>query len=267
MLSEDRMVYTKRERKKGHGKGKDKGKGKGNKNFNQSSHGHQSSQTATKQPKEFSFDTIHGMKLTEVEYTVPSSAERKAKRAEFNGSDGQEGVRSKFLKMLAKEHAQELKDKLGFTDADIARMAEGKSIPGYNVHHKLPLHGGGKNEFSNFILTPLYPHDQWHHDVLDKQIQGMGEGDSRKVLLPYSDDMIYDPKKYGFTKENQPVKPNYKSHVDPNKYPKIYLPEHVADAEARKRELDKFAPTPKNDDKGGKKFSIAEMAKRKGNDR
>ncbi|MBO4519900.1 MAG: HNH endonuclease [Alphaproteobacteria bacterium] len=253
MLPEERMVHTKRERKKGKGK-------KGNKN-------HQSSQAVAKQPKEFSFDTIHGLKLTEVEYKIPSSAERKAKRAEFQGSEGQEGVRSKFLKMLAKEHAQELKDKLGMTDADIARMAEGKSVNGYNVHHKLPIHGGGKNEFSNFILTPLYPHDQWHHDVLDKQIQGMNEGDSRTVLLPYSDEMIYDPKKFGYTKENQPVKPNYSSRVNPNNYPQIYKPEHVADAAKRKSELNKFAPAPKNDDKGGKKFSMAEIAKRKGAER
>ena len=191
---------------------------------------------------EFSFDTIHGMKLKEVEYRVPPMDERKRKRAEFQGSGHKEGVRSQFLKMLANEHAQELKDLLGMTDAEIARMAEGKSVNGYNVHHKLPIHGGGKNEFSNFILTPLYPHDQWHHDVLDQQIEGLGMGGARKVLLPWTDDMIFDPKKYGFTKDNEKVAPNYKSRVNPDNYPKIYLPEHVADAAARKRELDKIAP-------------------------
>ena len=257
MHSEDRMIHAKRDRKKG--KGKNKGKNKGNKNQQQKPHF-----SAQQKPADFSFDTIHGLKLTEVEYKVPSYAERQAKRAEFQGANGEEGVRSKFLKMLAKEHAQELKDKLGMTDADIARMAEGKSVNGYNVHHKLPIHGGGKNEFSNFILTPLYPHDQWHHDVLDKQIHGMSVGDSRKVLLPYSDDMIYDPKKYGFTKENVPVRPNYVSCVNATKYPKIYKPEHIADAAARKRELDRFAPSPKN---GNKNFSMAEIAKRKGAER
>ena len=119
----------------------------------------------------FNFDTIHGMKLKKVVYHVPSSDERKAKRAEFQGHDGKEGMRSKFLKMLAKDHEKQLRDQLGFTDAEINLMKQGRSVPGYNVHHKLPLHGGGKNEFSNFILTPLYPHDQWHHDVLDPQIE------------------------------------------------------------------------------------------------
>ena len=33
----------------------------------------------------FNFDTIHGMKLKKVVYHVPSSDERKAKRAEFQG--------------------------------------------------------------------------------------------------------------------------------------------------------------------------------------
>lgn len=220
-------------------------------------------------PAEFSFDTIHGMKLKEVEYRVPPMDERKKKRAEFQGSGHKEGMRSKFLKMLANEHAQELKDLLGMSDAEIARMAEGKSVNGYNVHHKLPIHGGGKNEFSNFILTPLYPHDQWHHDVLDEQIAGIAVGDSRKVLLPWTDAMIYDPKQYGFTKDNEKVAPNYTSRVNPDNYPKIYKPEHVASAAARKSELDKFAPPVKEEKKpeGKNKTAAALLTKRLSNGR
>ena len=189
----------------------------------------------------FSFDTIHGLKLKEVEYKVPSKAERVAKREEFNGVKDEngnvvvEGMRSKFLKMLAAEHADELKEKLGLRDDQIARMARGESVKGYNVHHKLALHGGGKNEFSNFILTPLYPHDQWHHDVMDPQLIGIREGESRKINIPYTDEMIYDPKKFGFTKENQPVKPNYVSNVDPVSYPTLYTAEHVATLRERQR--------------------------------
>ncbi len=231
MTTDDQLIHVKRGRKKG-------------KNRGHQAAFHPYSRPANGARANFSFDTIHGMKLKEVEYIVPSSAERKARRAEFQGSDGKEGVRSKFLKMLARDHQQELKEKLGMSDEEIARMAEGKSVNGYNVHHKLPLHGGGKNEFSNFIITPLYPHDQWHHDVLDKQIDGMVEGSRRTVLLPWSDEMIYDPKKFGFFRENQPVQPNYTSKVNPASYPRIYKPEHVADAAARKRELDTVAPSP-----------------------
>ncbi len=211
--------------------------------------------TAEQRAGKFNFDNIHGMGLKKVVYQVPSSDERKAKRAEFNGSAGKEGMRSKFLKMLAKDHEKALREQLGFGDAELKLMRDGKSVPGYNVHHKLPLHGGGKNEFKNFILTPLYPHDQWHHDILDPQIENcMGTGQKKEVMLPWTDDMIYDPKKFGITKDNVKVTPNYTSRVNPDSYPKIYTPEQVADAANRKRELAKFAPKQSN---GQKNFIAA----------
>lgn len=212
----------------------------------------------------FNFDTIHGMKLKKVVYHVPSSDERKAKRAEFQGHDGKEGMRSKFLKMLAKDHEKQLRDQLGFTDAEIDLMKQGRSVPGYNVHHKLPLHGGGKNEFSNFILTPLYPHDQWHHDVLDPQIADcMGTGQSKEVMLPWTDAMIYDPKQFGFTKDNAKVQPNYASRVNPNNYPKIYTAEQVADAANRKKELAKFAPPVQNGGRKNVALAVLSVAKQR----
>ena len=212
----------------------------------------------------FNFDTIHGMKLKKVVYHVPSSDERKAKRAEFQGHDGKEGMRSKFLKMLAKDHEKQLRDQLGFTDAEINLMKQGRSVPGYNVHHKLPLHGGGKNEFSNFILTPLYPHDQWHHDVLDPQIADcMGTGQSKEVMLPWTDAMIYDPKQFGFTKDNAKVQPNYASRVNPNNYPKIYTAEQVADAANRKKELAKFASPVQNGGRKNVALAVLNVAKQR----
>ncbi len=212
----------------------------------------------------FNFDTIHGMKLKKVVYHVPSSDERKAKRAEFQGHDGKEGMRSKFLKMLAKDHEKQLRDQLGFTDAEINLMKQGRSVPGYNVHHKLPLHGGGKNEFSNFILTPLYPHDQWHHDVLDPQIADcMGTGQSKEVMLPWTDAMIYDPKQFGFTKDNAQVQPNYASRVNPNNYPKIYTAEQVADTANRKKELAKFAPPVQNGGRKNVALAVLNVAKQR----
>ena len=241
-MLDDNFVHVKRERKKG--------KGHGNRQQNHAAHSanggfyseghHNQDQKAGN----FSFDTIHGLKLKEVEYSVPSKAERVAKRNEFNGVRDEngnvvvEGVRSKFLKMLANEHEDLLVERLGLTDRDIQGMREGYTPNGFNVHHKLALHGGGKNEFSNFILTPLYPHDQWHHDVMDPQILGIREGQTRKIKIPYTDEMIYDPKQFGFTKENQPVKPNYTSNVNPANYPDLYKPEHISVA---KREKDMAA--------------------------
>ncbi|MCQ2913621.1 MAG: hypothetical protein MJ247_00285 [Alphaproteobacteria bacterium] len=236
------LVHEKRKGSKGKG-------GKSNGKTQQPQHGadvfhSQFHSNADQRNGNFSFDTVHGLPLKEVEYTVPPKEERKAKRAEFGGvvdySTGtivQEGVRMKFLKMLANEHDGELREKLGLEDKEIESMKKGYCPLGYNVHHKLPLHGGGKNEFKNFILTPLYPHDQWHHDILDAQIDGMKVGETRKVMLPICDDMIYDPKKYGFTRNNEPVKPNYTSNVDPANYPKIYKAEHITKTN-RDKELD-----------------------------
>lgn len=183
----------------------------------------------------FSFDTIHGMRLTEVDYTVAPYEERCKKRAQFEGVYNEDhsemkqpGLRAKFLKHLAENHRDELKEKLGFTDEVIDKMVKDGYAPnGYNVHHKMAIHGGGKNEFSNFILTPNFPHDQWHKDIMDPQLLGIKKGETRKVLIPWTDDMIYDAKKFGITKDNQKVEPNYKSVVDVNNYPANYLPEHV----------------------------------------
>lgn len=259
-MDSDKFVHVKRD---SGGKGK-KGNNKGGRqNGGFYSEGHHNK---AQREGDFSFDTIHGLKLKEVEYKVPSKAERVAKRNEFNGERDElgnvvvEGVRSKFLKMLAKDHEKELVERLGLTERDIRGMREGYTPNGFNVHHKLALHGGGKNEFKNFILTPLYPHDQWHHDILDPQIENcMGTGQKKEVMLPWTDDMIYDPKKFGITKDNVKVTPNYTSRVNPDSYPKIYTPEQVADAANRKRELAKFAPKQSN----GQKNFIAALVSQK----
>ena len=174
-------------------------------------------------------------------------AEREAARLEFDGqfsADGKtlvkEGMRAKFLKHLAEKHAKELKENLGLDDGQISQMAERGRVPnGFNVHHKLPLHVGGKNEFSNFILIPLYPHDQLHRDILDKQIENMKEGERRTILLPACEDMVYDPKKYGYMKNNQKVEPNYESRVDVAKYSDNYLPEHIAEIRSKREKTEK----------------------------
>lgn len=203
-------VHVKRERpleRKHHGKG-----GKGNRS---------QAQIDAANGK-FDFDEIHGFKLIDVEYKVPPKREREARRSQFKG------IRADFLREIGRTHEKELRA-IGMNDAMIEMVKSGRTPKGYNVHHKLPIHGGGKNEFKNFILTPLYPHDQWHHDIIDPQIDGLAEGESRKIMLPYGDEMIFDPKKYGFTKDNQKVEPNYKSRVDPEKdcYAPNWLPEHI----------------------------------------
>ena len=167
-------VHVKRERpleRKHHGKG-----GKGNRS---------QAQIDAANGK-FDFDEIHGFELIDVEYKVPPKREREARRSQFKG------IRADFLREIGRTHEKELRA-IGMNDAMIEMVKSGRTPKGYNVHHKLPIHGGGKNEFSNFILMPIPPHDDLHHKVLDAQVLKMQEGDSKMVKLPWSDDMVYIP--------------------------------------------------------------------------
>lgn len=134
----------------------------------------------------FNFDQIHGFKLIDVEYKVPPKREREARRSQFKG------IRADFLREVGRTHEKELRA-IGMNDSMIAMVKSGRTPKGYNVHHKLPIHGGGKNEFSNFILMPIPPHDDLHHKVLDPQVCRMQEGDRKTVKLPWSDNMVYVP--------------------------------------------------------------------------
>lgn len=180
----------------------------------------------------FNYDTIHGMKLTRMQYTVPTQEERRKMRKAFDGNwkQGVEGERAKFLKWLANTQEKELVDKLGLTKTDINRMKRGIGVKGFNVHHKLPIHGGGTNDFSNLILEPIFPHDQLHQDVMNPQISGMKEGDTRSILVPYSTDNIYNPQEFGCKLNGKAVEPCYPTRIDeslPYYAIKNYRPEHI----------------------------------------
>lgn len=181
---------------------------------------------------QFNFDEVHGLKLTRMEYTVPTMEDRKKMRKAFDGNwkKGIEGERAKFLKYLAKHHEKELVDRLGLTKTDINRMKRGIGVKGYNVHHKLPIHGGGTNDFSNLILVPVFPHDQIHQDVMNPQVSGMVAGETRSILVPFSGEMIYNPQEFGFKKEGKFVEPSPATRVDENLgyyVLKNYRPEHI----------------------------------------
>jgi len=178
----------------------------------------------------FNFDTIHGLKLTPIEVCVPPLAERQERRNEFNGDykKGVEGYRAKFIKYLAEHCEKELVEKLGLTQTDINRMKRGMGPHGYHVHHKVPLQAGGKNEFSNFILIPVYPHKQLHSDVMTPQLNNLKEGVKATVMLPYTDDMIYNPQEYGYKKDNHYVQPNPPTRCNPKGEMRNYRPSHIS---------------------------------------
>lgn len=160
----------------------------------------------------FSFTEINGFKLKQVEWTVPDQQTRKRRRSGFDK------VRKAFLEELGTNHVEELVA-LGLTPAQIKQVKSGKNPVGYNVHHKHPIHGGGRNVFENLILMPIKPHDELHHKVMDPQVKNMQSGDSKMVWIPWSDDMVYhDPEKALFNTKYvtmQQVQEEYsKAHPD-----------------------------------------------------
>ena len=38
---------------------------------------------------------------------------------------------------------------------------------------------------------PIKEHDDLHHKVMDPQVQNMQTGDKKKVVIPWTDDMVY----------------------------------------------------------------------------
>ena len=122
-------------------------------------------------------DSVHGAPMIDIEYTTIPSRELKNKRREFNG------IRKEFLKMLAKDQVAQLK-LAGLTEKHIELIAAGHCPNGWNVHHKKPLGGGGKNEFANFILIKNDPYHEDFHKTSDLQLLHMKEGETRIVKMP-----------------------------------------------------------------------------------
>ena len=134
---------------------------------------------------QFDFDVINGFKLKETEFKMPPKSEREAMREQFKKE-----VRPSFLKYVAEHFVDEL-HAMGISDAGLARMREGYSVNGYNVHHKLPIHGGGTNDFKNLIIMLIAPHDELHHLVIDPQLKNQNLSRGIKIKLPWNDDMVW----------------------------------------------------------------------------
>lgn len=131
-------------------------------------------------------DNVHGIPVTEVSYTAVGKKRVKELRRSFTAQ------RKAFLQHLAKTQTPVLKA-LGLSNNTIADMEKGRAPNGYNVHHKLPLAGGGKNEFSNFILIKNDPYHADIHKVSDLQICKMREGETKTVKMPVPDGDIFIP--------------------------------------------------------------------------
>ena len=131
-------------------------------------------------------DQVHGIPVEEVSYTAVSKKRVKELRREFTG------MRREFLKNLAATQTDALKQ-MGMSDKMISLLAKGDAPNGFNVHHKMPLAGGGKNDFSNFILIQNDPYHTDIHKVSDLQIVKMNEGETRTVKIPMPQGSVFVP--------------------------------------------------------------------------
>lgn len=128
--------------------------------------------------------------LKEVEYRVPSEKQRHHTRVQY-----EHDFRKEFLQYIAEHFRDELKES-GLWDSIIDRtLARGKTPPGWGVHHKIPIHGGGKNQFENMIFIRFAEHFKIHR-YIDNYIEGMEEGNSRVITIPYPLGMVHVPEKH-----------------------------------------------------------------------
>ena len=129
---------------------------------------------------------IHGIPVVDVTYTAVGKKRVRELRRAFTPK------RKAFLRHLAETQTPVLKA-LGLSDKAIDAMKKGMAPNGYNVHHKQPLAGGGKNEFSNFILIRNDPYRTDIHKVSDLQICKMQEGETKTVKIPLPEGAIFIP--------------------------------------------------------------------------
>ncbi|MGD9638044.1 MAG: hypothetical protein AB7U85_03175 [Alphaproteobacteria bacterium] len=145
-------------------------------------------------------DTYLGIVCEYVIYDIPDIDTRKRIRGEFAY------VRKEFLKHLAEEYKDDLK-KEGFSSKQLATMRKGMCPKGYNIHHKLPIHGGGKNDFDNLCIVIASPvHEHIHNQYINPQIRGMNDGEKRQIKIPKpAGIIIYTPENLKNTNINKKV--------------------------------------------------------------
>lgn len=138
---------------------------------------------ASKMPESFL-----GVPCRKVTFRVPSKEERAARRLEF-----EQEKRAEFIKFLAKTQRPALLA-AGITKKQIAGMENGFTPHGFNTHHKLPIYGGGTNDFSNLVLIRREPyHDMMHYHLINPQVRGMQEGGKKTVVIPDPQTPVFVP--------------------------------------------------------------------------
>lgn len=175
------------------GSGKGKRPGRGSKNVPRAKPSTGSRWTTSGAQKDYvgklGGNSIHfpGVKGKKISYTKRDPAETSRIRREFDSS-----VRSRFLKSIANDpdKAAQLR-RAGIMDEQIRGMKAGKVPHGYNVHHKMPIDGGGGNDFSNLILIKREPYHYSINHAQNDLTSGMNPGETRNIYFPVPDGFLY----------------------------------------------------------------------------
>jgi hypothetical protein len=106
-------------------------------------------------------------------------------------------IRTNFRKSLGNNsNISYMLKKAGFTDAEIPalvqRLQSGEGIPGYQVHHKIPLDFGGTNDFSNLVLMKQTPYHSAFTSFQNSQID-IPVGQTQTVNFPRVTGSFYSP--------------------------------------------------------------------------
>lgn len=106
-------------------------------------------------------------------------------------------VKPNFLKSLGNNSSiTSMLKKAGLSDSEIPalvqRLQRGEGIPGYQVHHKIPLDLGGTNDFSNLVLMKQTPYHSAVTSFHNSQIN-IPEGQTQTLNFPKVNGSFYSP--------------------------------------------------------------------------
>jgi len=121
--------------------------------------------------------TLPNVKGQTIQYTKVSTEKLAELRKAFNTTD-----RKEFLSYLSsdREMLQQLKT-AGLTDTDILKMKNGYVPTGYQVHHKIPLDGGGTNSLDNLVLIKNDPYHKVITNTQNSVTSGVKSGQTIKI--------------------------------------------------------------------------------------
>ncbi len=109
-------------------------------------------------------------------FTLQSPETTKKLRKEFNHRD----MNNKFVKWLyRKGYLEPYKDKI-----NLERSKRGKIPHGFDVHHIIPLSGGGTNHVSNFCLIERSLHRFINKKCFDPAVRNLRVGETVEIELP-----------------------------------------------------------------------------------